>query len=214
MINCPNPFELLGSSLKSQKQCDIKAVPYSDPIYFLATLLDPIRHLNFLKRKCDVWSVNQIEVYKKGAKDFLISEAALVEPNESSQISDSQKSDLSRIPTTYKFDPEAMFLSVNQNQSQLELTMMTVEQEVNDFMNYCTIPMDRDDDFLEFWKNEGKRWPHLTKLAMKVASVPIASAGGERIFSIAGYTISPRRNGMKPTTLARLMLGKMNSELN
>ena len=81
---------------------------------------------------------------------------------------------------------------------------------MDNFFSFCVSYHSEVDDFCLFWINHSSRWKHLAILARKVAAVPMSSAGGERMFSIANYIIAPRRNRMKPDTLEALMMGKVN----
>ena len=47
---------------------------------------------------------------------------------------------------------------------------------------------------LDFWRVNGDKFPRLCVTAKQVFCTPGSTAAGERIFSIAGYILSQRRN--------------------
>ncbi|CAF2972397.1 unnamed protein product [Rotaria sp. Silwood2] len=54
---------------------------------------------------------------------------------------------------------------------------------------------------LPFWRDHQKKFPGLALLARRLFSIPVTSAGVERQFSSAGFTITQRRSSLDPDTL-------------
>ena len=64
---------------------------------------------------------------------------------------------------------------------------------------------------LQYWQVDGKRWPNLQKLAMKVYSMAASSASAERNFSTFGFVHSKLWNQIDPETVKKLVFIKSNS---
>ena len=64
---------------------------------------------------------------------------------------------------------------------------------------------------LQYCQVDGKRWPNLQKLAMKVYSMAASSASAERNFSTFGFVHSKLRNQLDPETVKKLVFIKSNS---
>ena len=58
---------------------------------------------------------------------------------------------------------------------------------------------------LKFWQSNADEFPCLSKLARETHSIPATSAGVERQFSIAGLTLSERRNSLDPEQLDNII---------
>ena len=58
---------------------------------------------------------------------------------------------------------------------------------------------------IPYWLAKRQRWPHLSALALDVYSVPVMSDEPERVFSMTGAAISPRRRLLKSDKIAQLM---------
>ena len=92
---------------------------------------------------------------------------------------------------------------------QWELDQYTAEQEVDNASE-----MDRPAvDFLAYWRGKKDMWPNLANLARVVVTIPPSSAGAERVFSIAGCIVNPRRSKLSPGRVCQSVMTKVNSEL-
>ena len=62
-----------------------------------------------------------------------------------------------------------------------------------------------DDDALEWWSRNEKRFPVIAKLAQYYLSVPATSVPSERIFSTAGLILNEKRSCLHPETADMLI---------
>ncbi|KAL2087297.1 hypothetical protein ACEWY4_018356 [Coilia grayii] len=69
-----------------------------------------------------------------------------------------------------------------------------------------------DADVIQFWMENSKLYPRLSKVARVVFSIPSGSASAERVFSAAGLVSRNHRTSLKPQILSRLVLLKVNSK--
>uniref|UniRef100_A0A0A1WMC4 Putative AC9 transposase n=1 Tax=Zeugodacus cucurbitae TaxID=28588 RepID=A0A0A1WMC4_ZEUCU len=60
-------------------------------------------------------------------------------------------------------------------------------------------------DVMQWWLNNNKRYPRLSKLAEKVLAIPASSAASERVFSLAGNIITEKRNRIAPKTVDSIL---------
>ena len=66
-----------------------ESIPYSDPVYMVATILDPRRHLHFLTQTGQTWTEEDRNKYRGEARKLLLDEASSLSQPE---LSESQSS--------------------------------------------------------------------------------------------------------------------------
>ena len=69
---------------------------------------------------------------------------------------------------------------------------------------YMEFKVDKDKTYsnpLLFWKEYQQLFPHLSKLACRIFSIPCSSAAVERTFSAAGQVVNQRRSNLDPSSL-------------
>ena len=65
--------------------------------------------------------------------------------------------------------------------------------------------LSKKDSPVQYWLLHRQQWPHLSALALDVYSVPVMSDEPERVFSITGAAITPRRRLLKSDKIGYLM---------
>ena len=68
-------------------------------------------------------------------------------------------------------------------------------------------------DLLLWWKVHQQQFPLLSNLAMIVFAVPAASSKSERVFSVAGNIVTPKRASLNPAEVEQLITEKCNMQL-
>ena len=63
---------------------------------------------------------------------------------------------------------------------------------------------------LDWWKNHKEQFPLLSYLVRIVFAVPVASSKSERVFSVAGNTVTPQRVRLGADTTESLVILKTN----
>ena len=65
-------------------------------------------------------------------------------------------------------------------------------------------------DQLEWGKHHETQFPLLAKLVKRVFPVPAASSKSERVFSVAGNVVTPKRANLNPEKVEDLVVVKWN----
>ena len=58
---------------------------------------------------------------------------------------------------------------------------------------------------IQYWMNNRRRWPQLTSMALDTFATPVMSDEPERVFSMTGAAISPRRRQLGSDMIRNLM---------
>ena len=89
-----------------------------------------------------------------------------------------------------------------------DVTPYELEKECQ---SYELLPdADTDVNILEWWKNHTEQFPLLSVLTRVVLPVPAASSKSERVFSVAGNVVRPKRNGLGSDKVEDLVTMKCN----
>jgi hypothetical protein len=64
----------------------------------------------------------------------------------------------------------------------------------DEYQKYVSEKPDDIDDPVQWWKDHERTYPQLSKFALDMLAIPAMSTECERVFSKAGYTLSPRRS--------------------
>lgn len=187
--------ETLGEKVASRYQ-----IYYDDRHILLASVLDP--------RFKTEWIVRDENVsYKLGhIRELLIKEAEESSPTPTQPDTAASLDDHG--PGASK---RALFGSYYSEQQTSSTTPTDAKSEVE---LYLSSPRKKQDvDPIEFWRENFKIMPRLSKVAQKVFSIPSGSASVERVFSTAGLLARDHRMCLKPQTLAKLIFLKVNGKV-
>ena len=189
---------------------------YSDSIYILASWLSP-----FSYRRMKIPS----KTYEKQMKELLkieiesiLDKEKLPETNFINEENDSSEQPQQVVQSTRKRGDYQAFLE-RQLQRQLQPIVQPKKSKSScdsSVMEEITLYLDAakcsNESLLTFWRANVHRFPKVAKLARRVASVSVASSNQERIFSISGFIFGPRRTRMKPKTLSKAVMLKINQK--
>ena len=68
-------------------------------------------------------------------------------------------------------------------------------------------------DQLEWWRHHEAQFPLLSKIVKVVFPIPAASSKSERVFSVAGNVVTPKRARLNPEKVEDLVFVKCNLRL-
>ena len=54
---------------------------------------------------------------------------------------------------------------------------------------------------ISYWVENRRRWPRLARMALDIFAIPAMSSDPERIFSLSGDMVSPKRNALQAETV-------------
>lgn len=86
----------------------------------------------------------------------------------------------------------------------------TAEEEFCDYLQTPQIPTMQN--VLQWWAENEDRFPHLAKLGKRYLAVPATSTPSERIFSLAGNTITRQRASLRPAHVDALVFLHANQD--
>ena len=85
----------------------------------------------------------------------------------------------------------------------------TCTEEVEEYLKITRIPTTSSP--LKWWKQYEKQFPRLAKLVKTYLAVPATSTPSERVFSLAGNTITRQRASLHPGNVDKLIFLNENS---
>ena len=179
--------------------------PFNDPVYFMATVLDPNFKLNWIRDlKLPVNSENRLKqniiqlILDEISKDLRTS--TLLDGNNLSS-SNSRKSSPS------KAKKRKLFVYDNDD-DHYSSSSITVDpaSELEIYLNDRTTI-----EFSNYWSHS--RLELLKNLVKRIFSVQASSAPVERVFSYAGLILSPRRTNISEELFRDLVFLKVNQRL-
>lgn len=68
--------------------------------------------------------------------------------------------------------------------------------------------MDVDTSPIQYWLGKRSEWPQLAAMALDIYAIPVMSDEPERVFSMTGAVVTPRRRSLLDDTIAHLMVVK------
>lgn len=99
-----------------------------------------------------------------------------------------------------------------------DLLVVRVEPPTTDLIRveierYLADPFIKGSDtVLKWWGSRAQVYPHIASLAKKYLPIPASSVPSERIFSLAGNIVSPKRSLLKPENVDLLIFLKKNCQ--
>ena len=69
-------------------------------------------------------------------------------------------------------------------------------------------PDTKEFDILTWWRDEGDKYPTLSKVAKDVLAVPVSTIASESSFSTGGRVINPQRSSLSPKMVEALICGQ------
>lgn len=94
--------------------------------------------------------------------------------------------------------------------SKKEMRANTCPEEVEDYLQMTRISTTSSP--LEWWAHKEKQLPRLAKLARSYLAIPATSTPSERVFSLAGNTITRQRASLHPAHVDALIFLNANQE--
>jgi hypothetical protein len=83
---------------------------------------------------------------------------------------------------------------------------ITIQQQLVNYQNErAPRDLSKYDSPVPYWLSKQSDWPHLAAMALDIYSVPVMSDEPERVFSITGAAITPRRRLLNSEKIGHLM---------
>lgn len=204
----PNPSETVSPSVRQFKQkvageikqrWDLDSPNLSSP-WVLALAVDPrFRQLKFLDEE-QVDSVkSELERQMENSVDSLPS-ADSTDPSANEPPEKRQKVE----------KETALDLLLGTDTTQVS-TKLSAREEVEQY--FSERPISRRDHPLTWWKANEQRFHRLAKVAQEILAIPATSTPSERIFSVAGLTVTKLRSCLKPSNVDALVFLNKNLKL-
>ncbi len=173
--------------------------PFNDPVYFLATVLDPWFKFFWLK------DLNLSASNENRLKQHII-QLLLDEINKDSNGSLAKLSDTSSSSMSRTKKKKLYFYDDGPGDYGNDSLVMSPLTELEVYLNE-PIPS----KFSEYWRRS--QLCRLKRLVTRVCSIQASSAPVERVFSCAGLILSPRRTRMNEQLFRDLVFLKVNQTL-
>lgn len=124
-------------------------------------------------------------------------------------------------PSTRRADDPDGLLSYSDEEQEAEGQQDSIdmdEQQIRRLVDkelelFMTMDRDEEERLLDWWHANKDRLPFLAYTARRCLAAQASSAESERIFSIAGHTVSRRRMSLAPDTVELLTFIKLNHNL-
>lgn len=114
-----------------------------------------------------------------------------------------QQSDLSACVLQPSFRKATFFFPTLVRNTQ-DTASESARDEIERYANEI-VRITENFDVIMWWKNNGAKYPRLSKIAINLLSIPASSAASERVFSLAGNIITEKRNRLEPKTVASIL---------
>ena len=187
----------LVTALQSSLERRLSSIQ-SNPIYIVATCLDPEFKLK--------WCSDTTEI--SNARNIILKELEKVASDMTGtcNIEEICEETSGNQPPSKK---TKLFSFMSDDHISKEVK--SAQQEFDDYLQLVHTKDEIGKGSLEFWKNNGSRFPIMKKLAMMYLSIPASSAPIERYFSTAGKIMRQDRARLLPKNFEKLIFLKVNS---
>ena len=182
----------LNIKLAWKKMDEYYAKLDNSPLYVAAVVLHPHFKWKWIEKQWRERS-NWIKAAKDAFNDYLFEyEHAPMDPPESSKPTPTittPESKRRRID-----DPDSD--SESEDSERIKASIFEQLTAYSSDKSHKELVKDRQASPLPYWLSKRHQWPHLTALALNVYAVPPMSDEPERVFSITGAAITPRRRNL------------------
>lgn len=177
-------------------------VDVGSPYYSIASLLDPSKHISYLKTdlKWDDYYINSAKNKLRALFESYLAEEESVRniPLQRAPPEDSKKKTINLKSSQVK---SAVKRSYDDTKDELdryfELTVFSVKGVADD-----------DFDPLDFWRDAGQMFPALRRLARDIFCIQASSAPSERVLSGGKDVITDKRASLKSESINALVCVK------
>ncbi|XP_060734585.1 zinc finger BED domain-containing protein 4-like [Tachysurus vachellii] len=177
-------------------ESDGPLLPFSDPLYLKAALLDPSFASMWINHDVLV-PENTKEVVFAMIKDLIIKEACIA-------TTVSSHSHEQEDPITVPKHQTVLFTAYRKQQKRDSSSSPLIQ--FNHYLDICD-----GQDSLQFWAVNRHTLPSLFKVAERVMAIPASSAPVERVFSHGGVIMQPHRSQLSDKVLSNLIFCKCNA---
>lgn len=173
-------------------------------IVVLAALLDPrYFNLRIIDTYMNETSQTKVTFLKNSLKKYKCLENYMQRKNSA----DLGNERTIQIPSTSNSNPAVYVANLTRKHSNLQSPSNPdiLDAECNSYLALLPNALLPEDDILQFWKTNANIYPHISALVRKILNVPATSTPAERVFSIAGLTITKKRSLLNPMNVDRII---------
>lgn len=180
-----------------------------NPLLFLAVVLDPrykVKYLDFCFS--NIYDKVRAKSFTKKVEDSLTrlfewyaqagSVPSASEPPHAPPIVDLEE---------YADDPRRLWASNFKEHLQV-IESKAPNTELSRYLSELCEPDTKEFNILTWWREEGDKYPTLSKVAKDVLAVPVSTIASESSFSTGGRVINPQRSSLSPKMVEALICGQ------
>ncbi|XP_052125225.1 E3 SUMO-protein ligase ZBED1-like [Frankliniella occidentalis] len=93
---------------------------------------------------------------------------------------------------------EVLTLSRKHSKNKDGTRAAAIDREIRQYLDACNPSDVTDNDILAYWRRRINQYPWLTTAVRRFLCVPATSTTAERVFSIAGLTVTAKRSRLHP----------------
>ncbi|XP_073473983.1 uncharacterized protein [Aquarana catesbeiana] len=170
----------------ADEQNDVATLPFSDPLYLIAAVLDPSFGTMWLTH--DVLTTENVkEAVSAMIKNLILKEDC--KPTPTTTDEDEQ------MPVAESESQSGLFTAYRKKQKRDSCSSPQIQ--LNQYLDICD-----GQSCLQFWAMNRHMLPSLFRVAVRVMSVPASSAPVERVFSHGGVIMRHHRSQLSEKVLS------------
>ena len=102
-------------------------------------------------------------------------------------------------------------ITSDSNYSEDDDVVLSIDEQFTEYLrdrSYKDSIKDKRHSPIDYWVAKRPHWPQLATLALNIYSIAVMSDEAERVFSVTGAAITPRRRSLKDQKIGHVMCTK------